>query len=186
VGRHSAPRVTLRQVAAGTAAAGGLAIAMAGVLPGAASADPLLGNCGQYGPGGTQNPAVDVCTDRGYRDGVQTDRGDRIHALVKVDPVLCLHVIVDPEGNRRLVGTQGCGHRHETPVTPVCPPCPPGTPAATTCPTPAPTPVPVAPETPAPASPVAESPGSSSSSSSTSVVEAPPPSTVSGGPVVAH
>jgi hypothetical protein len=182
MGRHSKPQVTLRKAAGTAAAAGGLAIALTGVMTGAASAEPILGNCAIDGPGSNANPEVTVCQDHGYRHGVQSQgSSNRIHALVKVDPLACVHVVVDPEGNRRLVGTQSCD-RHGIPVVPVAPACVP-------CPTnPCDTPVPVVPVVPAvpetPASPIAEAPPVSGSSSP--VAEAPAPTTVVGGPVVAH
>lgn len=185
MGRHSKPQVTLRKVAAGAAAASGLAIALTGVMTGAASADPILGNCTIDGPGSNANPEVTVCQDHGYRHGVRTYEGNRIHALVRVDPLACVHVVVDPEGNRRLVGTQSCD-RHGIPVVPVEPAAPGCVPCPTNpCNTPAPV-VPVVPAVPeTPASPIAEAPPVSGSSSSP-VEEAPAPTTVVGGPVVAH
>lgn len=176
MGRHSKQTTTLRKVAAVTA--GG--IGLAAVITGTASADPILGSCPHNED--RANPEVLVCHDDGYRgttrNGTEYRTPDRIHALVKVDPLLCVHVIVDPEGNRRLVGTWSCDH-HETPVTPVCPPCPPGTPAATTCPTPTPAPAPV---TEQPTPPAENTPSTSSPIAN----EAPSPSTVVGGPVVTH
>ena len=190
MGAHSKPRVTLRRVATVTAAGAGLAVA----LTGTASADPVLGNCGD--PTNT-NPDVRVCTDHGRLAsdplGNAYRTTDRVHAIVKVDPLLCVHVIVDPEGNRRLVSTRGCG-THRTPVIEEpCPPCPPGTvpPAAGTCPTPAP----AAPATPAtPESPVPSSPVEGGSTGPATVVpadtttpgEAPVPQTVQANLPVTH
>lgn len=194
MGRHSAPRVTFRKAAVITAASAGLAMA----LTGTASANPGLGNCADTQRG--TNPDVRVCQDHGYGDGYGTgntsdrrgyDRSsDRLHAIVKVDPLLCVHVIIDPEGDRRLVGTRSCEHRSTPVVVQPCPPCPPGTPQGVTCPTPAPAPVPV-PAPVAPAAPVtgpASPPesGSTTPVSSSPVEEAPTPTTVSGGPVVTH
>jgi hypothetical protein len=149
---------------------------MSGAFTGTASAEPILGNCGQYGPGTNANPEVNVCQDLGYRHGVKTDEGNRIHALVKVDPLACVHVVVDPQGNRRLVGTQSCDHRggQVIPVVPVAPAEPACVPCPTNpCDTPAPA-VPVIPVVPeVPAAPISDTPGGSSSP-----VEAPAPQIV--------
>lgn len=185
MGAHSKPRVTLRKIATVTAASAGLAVA----LTGTASADPVLGNCGD--PTGT-NPDVRVCTDHGRAvtdpTGSESRTTDRIHAIVKVDPVLCVHVIVDPEGNRRLVSTAGCGI-HRTPVVVQPCPCPPGTvpPAAGTCPTPVPV-SPVTPVAPAPSSPVegGSTGPASSAPADTTPGEAPAPQTVQASLPVTH
>jgi hypothetical protein len=194
VGRHSAPKVTFRNAAVVTAASAGLVMA----LTGTAGADPVLGNCADTPR--SVNPDVRVCSDHGYDDGYDNDRGDynrasdRLHAIVKVDPLLCVHVVIDPEGHRRLVGTRSCEHRTPVVVVPACP-CPPGTaPAAVPCPNtpgspvapaaPA-TPIPVAPSSPVESGPTGETTPASSSSSSP-VEEAPAPATVVGGPVVTH
>lgn len=192
MGRHSKPQITLRKAAGTAAAAGGLAIAMSGAFTGIASADPILGNCTVDGPGSNGNPEVTVCQDHGYRHGARTYEGNRLHALVKVDPLACVHVVIDPEGNRRLVGTQSCdrwGGPVVVPVAPVepvapgCVPCP-----TNPCDTPAVPVVPVVPVVPeTPASPIVEGPTTGSPiSSSSPVEEAPAPTTVTGGPVVTH
>lgn len=188
MGAHSKPRVTLRQIATVIAASAGLAVA----LTGTASANPVLGDCGDPT---NINPDVQVCTDHGRPAADPTGGGyrtaDRIHAIVKVDPLLCVHVIVDPQGNRRLVSTRGCDHRTPVIVRP-CPPCPPGTvpPASGTCPTPVPVApvVPVTPETPTPSSPVeGGSTGPASSvSDQTAPSEAPAPQTVQANLPVTH
>jgi hypothetical protein len=173
VGRHSAPRVTFRNAAIITAASAGLAMA----LTGTASADPGLESC--FDTPNRTNPDIHLCQDHGYSDGY-----DALHAIVKIDPLLCAHVVVDPEGHRRLVGTRSCEH-HRTPpvVVEPCPPCPPGTPPAAV---PCPVPVPVAPVIPV--APVGPGSGGTTIpvSDSPPVVEAPAPTTVVGGPIVTH
>jgi hypothetical protein len=151
MGRHSQPRTTLRNAALVTAGAVGLAVA----LSGSASADPGSWDCD---PHRATNPDVRVCHD--------TDRGDRgdtdgLHAIIKVDPLLCAHVVVaDPQGHRRLVNTRDCAHHHPPVVTQPCPPCPP----TVTAP--------------------GEAPGGTTQSGEQ--VAAPVPVTVVGGPVVTH
>lgn len=158
MGRHNKPNHTLRNVAVVASTMVGLAT----IGIGSASADP-----GEHSACTDRysNPDINVCRD-GHWDY------DRLHALVRLDPVLCAHAVVDLDGRRRLIGTEDCDGRHRRPL--VEKPCPPGTV------TPAPSPAPVSNE-PAPVvvpvTPVSEAP-----TGVTPVVVAPAPVIVNSGP----
>jgi len=140
MGRHSRPTHKLRN----TLMVGSAIAASATTLFAApASADPLDG-C----TAGARNPDIRVC-----QDDPDADQSNSIHALVKANPLLCVHaVILD---GRRVVGTRDCSHHGVVPVVPV-EPGPVGGTEPCTC-------TPTAPTTP----------GSSSSSSSSTVVTSP-------------
>lgn len=113
MGRHSRPSHTLRNTLVVTSALAGTAALFATPT---ASADTLDG-CTT----GARNPDVRVCQDNPYTDG-----SDSLHALAKVNPLLCVHVTI-PDG-RRAVGTRDCSHPAGfVPVIPVVPVAPGGT-----------------------------------------------------------
>jgi hypothetical protein len=152
VGRHCRPRTTLRSTLVVTATIAGLGAFGASS---ATAATTGTGSCtDRY-----SNPDVNVCHDEGNMGP--------LHGLVRLDPLVCAHVVI-PDGRDRIVGTADCsGYRHyPVPVPCPPPPCPP-------CPVPAPSPAP----NPVPAG-GAVAPGA--------VTAAPIPVTVNGGPTVLH
>jgi hypothetical protein len=131
VGRHSRPSHTIRNTMIVSAA---VASGMGALFAAPASADVYGSQCTD----GARNPDVRVCQDSPLRDG----GSDAIHALVKANPVLCVHAVIDPQGHRRLVETRDCD---STPVivVPTQPgavgapaPCPVTAPAGQACPCP--------------------------------------------------
>lgn len=122
MGRHSVPCPTPRALALGALGA----LTLSSLITGAASAQP-----GTSCVDGTQtrNPAVAVC-----QDSPLYDQSDAVHALIKANPVLCTHLVIDPRGDRRLVSTRGCGPR--TPPVTGPAPCPNQVTAPQPCPCP--------------------------------------------------
>jgi hypothetical protein len=154
VGRHCRPTHRLRNTVVVSSA---LAAAGTALFAVPASADPLDG-CTE----GARNPDIRVC-----QDNPDYDHGSALHALVKANPLLCVHaVILD---GRRVVGTRDCSHTREViPVVPV-EPAPAGS-NPCSC-----TPAPVVTPAPAEETPGSSSSSSSSSSSTTTTVTSPAP-----------
>lgn len=153
--------IKLKRASLALVGASACALTIALAVP--ASADPYYGDCQQGSNKNCSTPKLHLCpSDATQRDPLCVYVGpgrlsdgsndDDLHAIVRLDPILCGHAIVDTNGrqSRDLVRTAGCG-RHNGQVTPPAAgiPC--------SCPTPAPVMTPPTPVTEAPveAAPVA-------------------------------
>lgn len=112
MGRHHRPSHTLRTT---TVTSTALVAGLGALLAAPASADVPDG-CAT----GTHNPDIQVCQDHPVTDGDSV-----LHALVRLNPLLCVHARVPDD--HRLLGTRDCAHPATVVVAPA--PC--------TCPTPA-------------------------------------------------
>lgn len=141
--------IKLKRASLALVGAGACALTIALAVP--ASADPgYYGDCPQ---GSTQNcstPKLHLCpSDSTQRDPLcvyvgpgrlsngSTDGYNDLHAVVRLDPILCAHAVVDANGrpNRDLIRTASCARHDEQVIPPV-------TGAPCTCPAPAPVVVP--------------------------------------------